>query len=218
MDNNQKASTAANREKKRVRREAKAARKAANVVKEKESRPNNVLLAIMIFGVLIGMFVFVKGYNYFSKEANLEKYIANNGGEETYGSMAIDQNTTAAITAEGNSMKIVLDTVAEGEDVDTYKEFYSGDDGKDQLEYIGAYFLTSMKSNTRGFSADVTVTSNINGEEVNSVSLTLKEAKKVLEPDEEDAEAAEAEESEDESSEDAAEETEDAAEGESEGE
>ena len=90
MDNNQKASTAANREKKRVRREAKAARKAPNLIEEKKSRPNNALIALMIFGVLVGMFAFVLGYNYFSKPATIAKYIEENGGEEVYGSIQLD--------------------------------------------------------------------------------------------------------------------------------
>lgn len=185
-----KASTAAKREKKAARRDEKAARKAANQIEEKKSRPNNLLLAIMIFGVLILMFVFVKGYNYFSMDPSIEKYIENNGGEETFGSMAIDQYTNANITAEGNSLKIELNTTVEDdEQVDSLKEFYGGDDWEDQMKYIGAYFLTSMKNQTRGFSGDVTVVSNVNGEEVKSISLTLKEAKEEMEPDEEETDA-----------------------------
>ena len=68
-----KASTEAKRQKKADRRDAKAARKEANKVEEKKSRPNNIILAIMIFGVLIIMFAFAGGYNYFSKPANVEK-------------------------------------------------------------------------------------------------------------------------------------------------
>ena len=67
--------------KKAQRREAKAARKAANKIEEKKSRPNNALIALLIFGVLVGMFAFVLGYNYFSKPATIEKYIEKNGGK-----------------------------------------------------------------------------------------------------------------------------------------
>ena len=56
--------------KKAERREAKAARKAANKIEEKKSRPNNLLIGLMIFGVVVGMFAFVLGYNYFSKPSN----------------------------------------------------------------------------------------------------------------------------------------------------
>ena len=53
--------------KKAERREAKAARKAANKIEEKKTRPNNLLIGIMIFAVVVGMFAFVLGYNYFQQ-------------------------------------------------------------------------------------------------------------------------------------------------------
>ena len=187
-----KASTIAKREKKSARREAKAARKAANQVEEKKSRPNNIILAIMIFGVLLVMFAAVKGYTYFSKDASIEAYIANNGGEETYGSMALDAYTTANITAEGNSMKLVV-SVDPGDDeeiADLYKEYYEGDDGEESLKYFAAYYLTSIKPEVRGFSADVKASLEVGGEEIKTVEMTYKEAKKFLEADdEEDADA-----------------------------
>ena len=191
MDNKEmKVSTAAKREKKEARRVAKAERKAANQVEEKKSRPNNLLLGIMILGVVLAMFLFVKGYNYYKLDPSIEKYIENNGGAEAYSNMMIDQYTTAAITAKENSMTITLDTTAAEDQVETLKEFYGGDDWEDQMRYIGAYFLTSMKPLTRGLSGDVTVVSNINGEEVKSVSMTLKEAKKELKEQQEEAEKA----------------------------
>ena len=166
-------------QKKRERREAKAARKAANLVEEKKSRPNNLLLGIMIFGVLIGMFAFVAGYNYFSKPATIEKYIEKNGGEEVYGSMQMDEYTTANITAKGNSMTIDMKADVEEEVISgLLKDAYSGDDGKEQLEDIAAYFLTTMKPGVRGFDADATVKMTLNGEELNTVKMTYKEAKK----------------------------------------
>ena len=45
--------------KKAERREAKAARKAANRIEEKKTTPNNALIALLIFGVVIAMFAFV---------------------------------------------------------------------------------------------------------------------------------------------------------------
>lgn len=190
MDNENKelkASTVAKREKKKERRETKAARKEANKVEEKKSRPNNVILAVMIFGVLIAMFAVVKGYTFFSKAATIEDYIANNGGEETYGSMVIDEYTTANITAEKNSMKIVMDSTIDEAMLDTYKAFYESEDGQDQVDYIAAYFLTTMKPETRAFSADASVTVNVNGEEVASTEMTYKEAKKYVEDLEKEA-------------------------------
>lgn len=178
-----KASTLAKREKKRERREAKAARKAANKVEEKKNRPNNIILGIMIFGVLIGMFAFVKGYNYFSKEASIESYIANNGGEETYGAMAVDEFTTANITAKKNSMKIVLN-VNVGNDKDLQKqvkEMYKSEKGEEQLKYIGAYFLNSIKPQTRAFSADAEITAKLGKKEIASTTITYKEAEDIIE-------------------------------------
>lgn len=197
MNSEMKASTAAKREKKKAGREAKAARKAANRVEEKKSRPNNIILTILIFGVIIGMFAFITGYNYFSKEKSIETYLANNGGEDTYGSMAIDLNTTANITAENNSMTIKLDTTAEDEeDAKDFEEFYMSEDGEKQLKYLGAYFLGGIKPNTRGFSGDATIIANVNDKEVATAEITYKEAKDILEngfgDEDEDADEADA--------------------------
>ena len=175
--------------KKAERREAKAARKAANKIEEKKTRPNNILIAVLIFGVVVGMFAFVLGYNYFSKPATIEKYIEKNGGEEAYGAIMIDEYTTAKITAEKNSMKIEMTATS---DDDTVKEqirnFYSGEDGKDNVKYIAAYFLTNIKPQTRAFSADVKATLTLNGEELNSAEMTFKEATEEMEGDDEEEE------------------------------
>ena len=209
-----KASTIANREKKKEAREAKAARKAANVEEDKKKRPSNLVLTILIFGVIIFMFVFVKAYGYLSKPANIEAYLSENS--ETYSNMMVDAFTTADITAEGNSMTIALkaDTMGDESATDYLKEYYEGEDGEETLKYLGAYFLTTMKPEVRGFSADVTVNLSIGDEEVKSVKMTYKEAKDFMKPDEEEAEEdadAETEDAE-ETAEDAAEETEEVAE------
>lgn len=178
-------------QKKRERREAKAARKAANMVEEKKSRPNNILLTVMIFGVLIGMFAIVVGYNYFSKPASLEKYIEDNGGADLYGNFMIDENTKANITAEGNSLNMELTAETEDEDlIKAIKESYDGDEGKEQMEDLTAYFLTSLKPLVRGLSADATTTMSLNGEELNSVKMTYREAKKYLKDAQREAEDA----------------------------
>ena len=204
-----KASTIANREKKKEAREAKAARKAANEEEDKKKRPSNLVLTILIFGVIIFMFVFVKAYGYFSKPADIEAYLSENGGEDTYTNMTIDAFTTADITAEGNSMTIAMkaDTMGDDSAYDYLKEYYEGEDGEETLKYLGAYFLTSIKPDVRGFSADVTVNLSIGDEEVKSVKMTYKEAKDFMEEDKEEAEAeAEAEEETEEAEEEASEE------------
>lgn len=211
--------------KKAERREAKAARKAANKIEEKKSRPNNALIALLIFGVVIGMFAFVLGYNYFSKPATIAKYIEKNGGEEAFGAMQIDAYTTANITADGNSMSIALTAETDDETaIDQIKEYYGGDDGKEQLEYLTSYFLTGIKPQTRAFSADAKTTITLNGEELNSVEMTYKEAKDKMEEESEaaeeeaeDAEEGAEEEAEDaDAAEEAAEDSAEAAEGEGE--
>ena len=177
--------------KKAERREAKAARKAANKIEEKKSRPNNLLIGLMIFGVVVGMFAFVLGYNYFSKPATIAKYIEKNGGEEAFGNMQIDEYTTADVTADGNSMNITFTAKADDEDTAAQiKEYYSGDSGTEMLEYYAEQMLTGIKPRTRAFSADVKAVFNLNGEEINSVEMTYKEAKDKMEEAQKEAEEA----------------------------
>lgn len=180
--------------KKTERREAKAARKAANKIEEKNSRPNNALIAILIFGVVVAMFAFVLGYNYFSKPATIAKYIEENGGEESFSNMNLDGVTTANITADGNSMKIEMTAPDDDKALaDTVRSFYEGEDGQEQLKGITAYFLTGTKPMTRAFSADATATVKVGDEEINSVTMTYKEAKDYLEEQQKEAEEASAE-------------------------
>lgn len=177
--------------KKAERREAKAARKAANKVEERKSRPNNVLIAVLIFGVVVGMFAFVLGYNYFSKPASIEKYLEKNGGEEAFGAMMIDEYTTAKITAKGNSMNIEMTAAVDDDTVaEQIRTYYSGDNGKKNIDYLAAYFLANIKPQTRAFSADVKATMKLNGEELGSSEMTFKEAKDLMEADADDAEDA----------------------------
>lgn len=180
------SSTEAKRKKKADRREAKAARKEANKVEEKKKRPNNLILAILIFGVLIGMFAFVGAYNYFSKPANLEKYVNDNGIADMYNNAAVSEYTTLTLKAEKNTLKMWL-IVAEDapqEEVDQY----SGDEGKELLEEWGAYYLTSMKPLVRGGSAEVKIKAKQGDETLNYVRLSYKEAKKMLEDAQKEAE------------------------------
>jgi len=183
-----KASTEANRQKKAERREAKAARKAANMVEEKKKRPSNILLAVMIFGVIIAMFAFSACYKYFSKPASIEAYMKDNGMNEMYTDVPVDEHSTAKVRAEGNTLKILItvDDDATEEDLKAYK----GEDGKKTLEQMGAYFLTSMKPEVRGFGGEVKVGVKQGDKTINYVKLSYKEAKKVAEDAQKEAEEA----------------------------
>lgn len=168
-------------QKKKERREAKAARKEANAVEEKKSRPNNLLLALLIFGVLLGMFAFVGGYNYYQKSESIEKYIEESGGAEAYENVQIDAHTIANISAKGNSVSIDMTAEVEEEaEITEIKDYYGGDEGTDRLKEIAASVLYNTKPNTRAFSADATVKMTLNGEEINSVSMSYGEAKKKI--------------------------------------
>ncbi len=182
-------------QKKKERREAKAARKAANAVEEKKSRPNNLLLGLLIFGVLVAMFAVSGGYNYFQKPADIEKYIEDTGGEEVYGNVMVDGYTVAKVTAKGNSVDVEMTAEVEDEEIaKMLKEQYSGDEGKKNIEQIGASILTNMKPNTRAFSADANIKMTLNKEELNSSKITYSQAKKILKDLEKEAqEAAESE-------------------------
>ena len=165
-------------QKKKEAREAKAARKAANMVEEKKSRPNNILLAILIFGILIGMFAFIGGYNYFQKSASIEKYIEENNMAEMYGDFAYDENTQVKMKAEGNTVKVVM-KVAEDAPKEAVEQF-EGEDGTKKLKDIGAYFLTTFKPETRGFGGTVKVAAKQGDKTINYVKMSYREAKKFV--------------------------------------
>ncbi len=186
-----KVSTEAKRQMKADRREAKAARKEANKVEEKKSRPNNILLAVLIFGVVIIMFAASAGYNYFKKPANIEKYMKDNGITEMYNNAPVSEYSTMKLGADGNTIKIWInvDEKAPDEELDQYK----GDEGTETLERMGAYFLTSMKPETRGFGGEVKIKVAQGDETINFVKLSYSEAKKVAEEAEKEAQEAQEE-------------------------
>lgn len=171
-----KASTEAKRQKKAERRDAKAARKEANKVEEKKSRPNNIILALMIFGVLIIMFAAAGGYNYFSKPATIEKYMKDNGVLDMYKDVPVTEHTTMKLGADRNTIKIVLsmDEDASKEEIENYK----GDDGTETLKNMGAYFLTGTKPQTRALSGTVKIKVKQGDETINYVKMSYSEAKK----------------------------------------
>ena len=181
-----KASTEAKRQKKAERRDAKAARKEANKVEEKKSRPNNIVLAIMIFGVLIIMFAFAGGYNYFSKPATIEKYITDNGIDQMYSGVPVTEHTTMTLKADKNTVKIWLNIDEDAPESEI--EQYKGEDGTKTLKNMGAYFLTSTKPQTRALSGTVKIKAKQGDESVNYVRMSYKEAKKFLEEAQEEAE------------------------------
>ena len=181
-----KASTEAKRQKKADRRDAKAARKEANKAEEKKTRPNNIILAVMIFGVLIIMFAFAGGYNYFSKPATIEKYMKDNGIDEMYTDIPVTEHTTMKLRADKNTVKIWVNI---GEDA-TEEEVaqYQGEDGAKTLKNMGAYFLTSMKPETRAFGGTVKVKAKQGKETINYVKMSYSEAKKFAKEAQKEAE------------------------------
>ena len=183
-----KASTEAKRQKKAERRDAKAARKEANKVEEKKSRPNNIVLALMIFGVLIIMFAFAGGYNYFSKPATIEKYIKDNGIDQMYSDVPVSEHTTMKLRADKNTVKIWLNIDEDAPESEL--EQYQGEEGTKTLKNMGAYFLTSTKPQTRALSGTVKVKAQQGDEKVNYVKMSYSEAKKFIKELEKEAEEA----------------------------
>ncbi len=181
-----KASTEAKRQKKAERRDAKAARKEANREEDKKSRPNNILLAVMIFGVLIIMFAFAGGYNYFSKPATIEKYVKDNGVDQMYNDAPISDHTTMKLRAEKNTIKIWLNA-DENASEDELKQ-YKGEEGTETLKNMGAYFLTSIKPQTRAFGGEVKIKVKQGDESINYVKMSYSDAKKFIKEMEKKAE------------------------------
>lgn len=202
-----KASTERKRKEKAERREAKAARKEANKIEEKKKRPSNLLIAILIFGVFIGMFAFIGGYNYFSKPASIEAYMEEYGMSDMYTDVQYDENSTITVRADGNTLKMLI-KVDEDASEEVLEE-YTGEDATEELKEMGAQYLTSLKPEVRGFSGTVKVGVKQGDETINYVKLSYSEAKKLIKELEKKAEE-EAEEAEN-AADDEADEADDAA-------
>ena len=144
------------------------------------------MLAVMIFGVLIIMFAFAGGYNYFSKPATIEKYVTDNGVDQMYDDIAVSAHTTMKLRAEKNTLKIWLniDEDAPQDEIDLYK----GEDGTKTLKNMGAYFLTSMKPATRALSGKVKIKARQGDESVNYVKMSYSEAKRDIKEAQKEAE------------------------------
>lgn len=165
-----------NRAEKAARREAKASRKEAKVVEEKKRRMGNGMLALLIFGVIALMFLFVLGYNYSQKEASIESYLANNGGSETYSNMQLSETQSMSITAEKNKMTVLFDCKSK-DDAKAYK----GEDGAKQLKFMASYYLGTIKPEVRGFSASAHCVVKLNGKEYTTADVKWSEVEDILE-------------------------------------
>lgn len=181
-----KTSTENNRRKKAERREAKAARKEANKVEEKKRRPNNGILALMIFGVIAVMFAAIWGYNYYQKAESIEAYMEEYGMAEVYKNFMVDEYTTCSVKAEGNTVKVVL-KVAEDAPEDAVNN-YKGEDGEKNLKDIGAYFLTSFKPEVRGIGGEARVLAKQGDEKLSYVKMSYRDAKKYVKEAQKEAE------------------------------
>ena len=177
-DESKTSRTERTRAEKAARREAKAERKAANVVEEKKKKMSNGLIALLIFGVLIAMFAAVWGYNYSQKEKSIESYLEKNGGKDVYSSIQLEENKTASITAEKNHMKMTINVKAD--DADKQIKYYKGKNGETEMKYMASYFLTTIKPSVRGFGAKTTLTVKVNDKKVKSITVSYREAKKVM--------------------------------------
>lgn len=182
------------KESKALRREERTSHKNRTVKEEKSSRPNNLLLGILIFGAIIAMFVVGWSLKYFQKDATIAKYLKNN---DTYSNMQMDEETTVDITAKRNKMDIKMNVTTENEDtINQIKEYYEGEDGTKNLKYFGAYYLSSIKPETRAIFADANISLILNGKELASTYITCFDADRLMNgtyypDDKEDAEEAE---------------------------
>lgn len=162
------------------RREAKAARKAKNAYVEKQKRPSNLVLFILIFGVLIIMFGFVKGYEYSHLEKSLQSYIKSNGGKEAYANMVVDETTTCSISAKGNELKIKFTVETDDKDTAKAEKEYYKNHAENYMKYTGASYLNYMKPFTRALSPTVKICAEVNGKNVKTVNMKWSEVKKFL--------------------------------------
>ena len=161
-----------------ARQAARAAEKKRIHSKDKQKGPNNLLIALLIFGTLAIMFAVVFGINQSKLTKNIETYMSDMGGEALFGHMEIDDETSMAITAKGNKMTITVDCKTDNEKKAIKK--YEDKDQIDSMEQSAAYYLYMMKSGCRGLSASVDYIVNVNKKEVQSIHLSYGKAKRLL--------------------------------------
>lgn len=146
--------------------------------RREQGRPNNKLIALLIFGSIAIMFIGVWGYNYSQLSPSIEKYIEDNGGAETFSGMEMDDNSTLSITAKKNAITIDCDVTSD--DAENAKAEYEGESAEKNMKYMAAYYLISMKTNCRGLSSSVKYNVNLNGKTIKSIEMSHHEAKKFL--------------------------------------
>lgn len=168
-----------NRAEKAARRKIKAARKEAQIVEEKKSHMSNGILAILIFGVITLMFVSVWGIQYFQKDASIEAYIEANGGKEAYSGIQLGEEQTMSITAEKNKMQVLMDVKCDDGKED--EEYYKSEDGQNQMKFMAAYYLGTIKPHVRGGSVKADCIVNVNDKEVLNTEVKWKDVEEILE-------------------------------------
>lgn len=159
-----------NRAEKAAMRTAKEDRKAAYTEEQKKAKLSNLVIAIMIFGVLFLMFIIPWGYNYFQKDASIEAYISNRGGATAFQGIQIDENKVAALSADGNKMYVTI--TDSSKDANKEIKYYKGKNGKEEMEFMSAYFLSIIRPDVRGFTASAVCIANVGNKK--AAELTVK--------------------------------------------
>ena len=200
------------KENKAIRREERAAHKNQTTKEEKSSKPNNVLLGVLIFGIIAAMFIVGHGIKYFQKEATIESFLKS---DETYAEQQLDSESTMRITAKRNKMNVELEVNTEDKKyIKEVEDYYTGEDGTKNMKYFGAYQLSSIKPETRAIYADCHVSVKLNDEEIAKTDLTCFDADRIVNGTyyndlEKDTEKEKSKDTKDETSEETSEETED---------
>ena len=159
--------------KSREKRELEAAKK-----KKNDGRPNNLLIAVLIFGTVALMFAFIWGYKYFHLSKNIQTYMKEAGYDTVFENMQIDDSTVMSVTAKKNKLSIV--TTVTTDDHEAAKKKYSSEEGKDSVKYMASYYLYTLKSNCRGLTASATYTVKVNDEQVLKDTISFRQATSFL--------------------------------------
>lgn len=146
--------------------------------KKQNKGPNNVLIAILIFGTMALMFGVVWGINYSKQTKNIETYMKDMGGAQIFEDIKMDDKTSLSVTAEGNRMQ--MDVKVKTGDIKATKKHYNSDAGIEELESMAAYYLYMMKSNCRGLTASLDYKVLANKKEIKSGHITYHKAKRIL--------------------------------------
>ena len=119
------------------------------------------------------------GIKYFQKEATIASYLKAN--KDTYTNMQFDAYSTADVTAKRNRMTIAIKAETDDKKVTKeMKEYYAGEDAQKTLKEIGAYYLVTIKPQTRAIYADARVSVTLNGEELAKTDLTTFDADRIM--------------------------------------